>query len=94
MAFNGNSGAAARAAHAISRPERPNPTHVCGCAADHVARAREALGADSLDPAQALQFLDEAISCLKGLTRPEAEPREPAGSAVLPFSRDKHTRSA
>jgi hypothetical protein len=40
---------------------------LCSEAADHVARARIALGDDTLDADQALLHLDDAIDCLKRL---------------------------
>ncbi|HML93685.1 hypothetical protein [Methyloceanibacter sp.] len=94
MVFKGTAGGSTSSGHAISRPGGQSLVQICGNAADHMARAREALGGESLDPAQALDHLDEAISCLKGLSRHKAESRDEAGPAVLAFPRNRRARSA
>jgi hypothetical protein len=49
-------------------------SQLCSDAADHVARARAWLYADSVDADRAMLHLDEAITCLKRLL---AEGRSP-----------------
>ena len=94
MASKETAGGSTSRGHTISRPGGQNLAQLCGNAADHMAQARNALGGEALDPAQALNHLDEAISCLKGLSRHKAEPRDEAEPAILTFPRDRRTRSA
>lgn len=94
MAYKGTAGGSTSPGHATSRPGGPRLVQICGNAADHMARARDALGGESLDPARALDHLDEAIACLKGLSRLEAHPRDKARPANLTFPRDRRARSA
>lgn len=76
------------------QPEERSIVKVCGSAADRVAEARRALNADSLDPSEALKFLDEAISCLKDLPQRGKAPADTAESAVLAFPADRTRHSA
>ncbi len=94
MASKKTAGGPTSRGHTISRPGGQNLAQLCSNAADHMAQARDALGGEALDPAQALNHLDEAISCLKGLSRHKAEPRDEAEPAILTFPRDRRTRSA
>ena len=76
-----------------THPE-PNHVQICDRAADHIARARQALDDDSLDPAEALGHLDNAIACLKGLSRKGRPPKAKAENTVLAFRPGQSRRSA
>lgn len=67
---------------------------VCGQAAEHMAKARVALDTGSFDTNQALDHLDEAISCLQGLSRRGAPAPAQEGNTVVAFLPAKDRRSA
>lgn len=94
MTSKGTAGGSSGPGQAISRPGEQDFAQICGSAADHMARARKALDGESLDPAQALDHLEEAICCLKGLSRNGVAPREDGEPAVLAFPRARRARSA
>jgi len=50
-----------------AREARPTLPQLCSEAADHVARARVALYDETFDAEEALQHMEEAISCLRRL---------------------------
>lgn len=104
MKTKGTDNRLAGAQMADSRPTEPisaqtSHAQICDRAADHVARARQALNGDSLDPIEALSHLDDAISCLKslsrrGLSRKEASPNGRTENSVLEFPPGHGRRSA
>ena len=67
---------------------------VCGQAAEHMAKARVALDAESFDTNQALDHLDEAISYLQGLSRRGAPAPAQDENTVVAFLPAKDRRSA
>ena len=67
---------------------------VCGHAAAHMAEARLALDAESLDTNRALDHLDKAISCLQGLARRGQAAPAHDGNTVVAFQPAKDRRSA
>ena len=78
----------------ISRAAKANTAQICGRAAEHMARARQALERESLDPGQALAQLDDAISCLQSLPGRRPAAKEQGGDTVVAFQAAKERRSA
>lgn len=78
--------------------KEPGVANVCGHAAEHMAKARMALDGESFDAGRALDHLDEAISCLQGLSRRGKAPKAKDGNTVVAFqpakNRDSDRRSA
>lgn len=74
--------------------EEPGVANVCGRAAEHMSKARIALDGESFDMGRALEHLDDAISCLQGLSRRAKAPAATDGNTVVAFQPAKERRSA
>jgi hypothetical protein len=77
-----------------AKSEPDGLAQVCGQAAEHMAKARVALDSESFDTNRALDHLDEAISCLQGLSRRTASAPAQDGNTVVAFLPAKDRRSA
>ena len=79
---------------ANSAAKKPDLVQACGRAAEHMAKARIALDGGPIDAGRALDHLDEAISCLRGLSRRNGAAADFAGDTVVAFETAKDRRSA